>query len=173
MNADGSNVRQLTSDPVEEYNPAWSPDGQFIAYLNNRSTGSLYIMKSDGSTQRQISDAIHQLLSWAPDGESILATMETRLFVEDLDGNLSYPFTSNYTDREGVWSPDGSKIAFSSNRADDRNIFTMNADGSNIQQLTFDEGLDILPSWSPDGSRLAFVSDRDGNREIYTVVSPK
>ena len=70
------------------------------------------------------------------------------------------------------WSPDGSKIAYSTSRYGGFEIFTMNADGSNPQRLTNNPYLDLYPSWSPDGSKIAYETDRDlpnHNREIYTM----
>src|SRR3972149_244325 len=66
------------------------------------------------------------------------------------------------------------KIAFVSQRDGNEEIYTMNADGSNVQRLTFDvvgsPKSDLSPAWSPDGTRIAFVSNRDGgNYEIYVM----
>jgi len=62
-------------------------------------------------------------------------------------------------DGEPVWSPDGSRIAFSSSRSEDRDIFVMNADGSELMSLVRGPGDQRRPSWSPDGSSIAYVSD--------------
>jgi Tol biopolymer transport system component len=65
---------------------------------------------------------------------------------------------------------DGTKLAFTSDRDVNREIYVMNAqDGSNQTRLTDNGDSDEFPSWSPDGTRLAFTSDRDGNREIYVM----
>jgi HYR domain/WD40-like Beta Propeller Repeat len=75
-----------------------------------------------------------------------------------------------------AWSPDGSKIAFSGQDADNvnRDIYVMNADGSNVKLLTRNLAVDISPTWSPDGSKIAFESNRDhlnefDNAEIYVM----
>ena len=67
------------------------------------------------------------------------------------------------------WSPDGSKIAFSSDWGGDENIFTMNADGSDIVQLTFTTGYDFHPSWSSNGTKLVFISRRNGSNQVYVM----
>jgi hypothetical protein len=69
------------------------------------------------------------------------------------------------------FSPDGSKIVFSSNRDGNFEIYLMNADGSNQVRLTNNPALDSEPSFSPDGSKIAFESTRDGNFEIYVMNS--
>ena len=63
------------------------------------------------------------------------------------------------------------RIAFSSNRDGNHEIYVMNADGSDQTRLTNNSGTDWEPSWSPDGSRIAFSSNRDGNHEIYVMDS--
>ena len=68
-----------------------------------------------------------------------------------------------------AWSPDGSKVAFSGCcTAGNFEIYTMNADGTGLTQLTTD-GRNTLPAWAPGGARLAFMTNRDGNYEIYTM----
>ena len=59
------------------------------------------------------------------------------------------------------------RIAFSSNRDGNFEIYTMNADGSDVQRVTTATGDDTKPAWSRDKTKLAFVSQRDGNAEIY------
>ena len=61
------------------------------------------------------------------------------------------------------------RIAFSSNRDGDFEIYTMNPDGSDVQRITTAAGDDTKPAWSRDKTKLAFVSERDGNSEIYVV----
>ena len=65
---------------------------------------------------------------------------------------------------------DGTKLAFTSDRDVNREIYVMNAqDGSNQTRLTDNGASDSLISWSPDGTKLAFTSDRDGNTEVYVM----
>ncbi|MCH8346287.1 MAG: PD40 domain-containing protein, partial [Chloroflexi bacterium] len=60
-------------------------------------------------------------------------------------------------DREPAWSPDGSKIAFSSDRDRNNEIYVINADGTGLKNLTNSPDSDTRPVWSPDGSKIAFV----------------
>ncbi len=68
-----------------------------------------------------------------------------------------------------AWSPDGSRIVFSSGRDHSSNIFVMNANGSGAVNLTRHPADDLFPAWSSNG-RIAFSSDRDGNLEIYNSM---
>ena len=70
-----------------------------------------------------------------------------------------------------ITSPVESKIAFYSNRDGNFEIYTMNSDGSNQIQLTFNDAADSYPVWCPDGLKIAFTSDRDGNIEVYVMTA--
>jgi Tol biopolymer transport system component len=81
-------------------------------------------------------------------------------------------------DGDPAVSPDGARIAFTSERDGNREVYVMNADGSGQQRLTTTGGrvsspafdsVDENPSWSPDGTRIAFDSTRDGNWELYVM----
>jgi Tol biopolymer transport system component len=72
-------------------------------------------------------------------------------------------------DHDPSWSPDGTRIVFFSHRDNNKEIYVMNADGSNQIRLTHNLSLDGAPSWSPDGKKIVFDSDRDGNFEIYVM----
>src|SRR5207302_1622395 len=85
---------------------------------------------------------------------------------------------SSGDDNEPEWSPDGARIAFSSTRDGNNEIYVMNADGSGVTRLTNESNIganNYHPSWSPDSSRLTFASDRDdagsGDGQIY-VMNP-
>ena len=58
---------------------------------------------------------------------------------------------------------------FASDRDGDFEIYLMDTDGSNVEQLTSNGDTDEYPCWSPDGEFIAFVSRRDGNAEIYRM----
>ncbi len=68
-----------------------------------------------------------------------------------------------------AWSPDGRRIAFSSNRSGNYEIYVLGVDGGNPIRLTRNAADDADPKWSPDGRRIAFVSDRSGNHDIYVM----
>ena len=104
----------------------------------------------------------------------------TELYVTGVDGTGEVRLTSGPgAEFWPSWSPDGSRIAFSSTR-DDPNpddcfttcrseIYVINADGTGTTRLTSNSADDTKPVWSPDGTKIAFETTRDGNREIYSM----
>lgn len=108
----------------------------------------------------------------APARLSFVNGFASRGEIQVVNSNGSDPSrltTQPGADLDPAWSPDGSRIAFASDRDGNREIYVMNADGSGLRRLTNVPGADHSPSWSPDGSRIMFVSERDGNAEIYVM----
>jgi TolB protein len=92
----------------------------------------------------------------------------------DLDGGNIRQLTEGHgIDRSPAWSPDGKQVAFASRRADNWDIFLVDAngdgDGENARSITDDPGADLAPVWSPDGRHLVFASNRSGRMEVYSI----
>jgi hypothetical protein len=85
------------------------------------------------------------------------------------DGTQRKLVSSDGADGDPALSPPGTKIAFERTRSADRDIWSMNADGSGQRQLTFNSTLDGDPAWSPDGGKVAFMRDLAGNWDIHTM----
>ena len=104
-----------------------------------------------------------------------IATETTKFTSPVLRRSFRLRWTSNVAeDDRPVWSPDGSRIAFESNRAGKRDIFVLATSGAReglARNLTQNPADDREPAWSPDGKRIAFVSDRGGSAEIYIMLS--
>ena len=178
--SDDSGVRQLTkTDPDQDANgqPAWSPDGNQIAFSSNRDGDyELYVMNVDGSGVHQLTDhsSWDRQPAWSPDGNQIAFSSnrdgDYELYVMNADGSGVHQLTDHRSsDQQPAWSPDGNQIAFSSNRDGDYELYVMNADGSGVHQLTDHRSSDQQPAWSPDGNQIAFSSNRDGDYELYVI----
>ncbi|MDY7039774.1 MAG: hypothetical protein SVX38_02805 [Chloroflexota bacterium] len=89
------------------------------------------------------------------------------IFVMQVDGSGMVNLTNHPAwDGTPAWSPDGTRIAFTSDRdGDNSQIYAMNADGGDVVRLTVSDGVDMIPAWSPDGQRIAFASSR-----AYTIT---
>jgi putative hemolysin len=181
MNADGSNPHRLSSGLGWQGPLSWSPDGKHIACPRG---GDIYVMDADGSNPRNLTNygAGDQEPDWSPDGQHIAFSSNRAgriagqayamdIFVMNADGSDPRNLTESATsDTSPAWSPDGSHIAFQSDRDGGwPEIYVMAADGSNPRNLTNHESYDGNPAWSPDGRTIAFDSERDGDREIYLM----
>jgi TolB protein len=133
-------VRRLTNSDENEASPVWSPDGRRIVFVQETDQDSeIYIM----SVQCDL-----------PEG----CPSDRYNLSDDLA-----------RDRFPAWSPDGRRIAFSSQRSGVWDVYTMNADGSQIRRLTNGTGAFTFPSWSPDGQQIIFAGRQDGKWAMYMI----
>src|SRR6266545_4863530 len=132
VNADGTGLRRVTTDPEAQFDPTWSPDGRRIAYRYQKGTDfmttDIYLANADGSGATILTRSAGSVdwgPAWSPDGTRIAFMGQTP------EG------TENYE------------------------IYVMNADGTGLRRLTDSPASDGFPSWSPDGRKIAFTSTRD------------
>ena len=168
INPDGSGIVNLTNNPQRESTPAWSPDGQRIAY----SRGGLWVMDADGSNQTRLTDSGIDP-AWNPDGTKIAfyEELDVAIYVLDLmTTEVSFLFDGG-VELGPAWSPDGTKITYSDfSDAGSGELFVVNSDGTEPLQLTFNGGgFDCCSSWSPDSTKIAYRTCRLSPCEIFAM----
>jgi len=149
INVDGTGLTNLTQTPSGEARPDWSPSGQQIAFQSGRSgNGEIWIMDVDGANAVRLTDhpARDEAPDWSPDGRKIVFQSarddsQFDVYVMNADGTGLQRLTiGGGRDLDPAWSPDGGQIAFDSDRdfivEQIRQIFVMNADGTNQRSLT-------------------------------------
>jgi TolB protein len=172
MNADGSGQTQVTQLEATTFYASLSPDGETI-YFSSRQSGNfeIYSIPVGGNEMERLSKGLGALYApeLSPDGKQILFTNgSSGIWVMKINGKAPRAITTK-NDIDPTWSPDGSMIAFASSRRGERQLFIMDADGSNIRQVTNLEDMGGRSSWSPDGKKLAFYAGPAGDHNIYTI----
>lgn len=188
MNADGTGKTRLT-DGEHDLSPAWSPDGDRIAFVRSGADYDLYTVRPDGTDLTQLTDfsGFEEMPVWSPDGSMIAfsgsQTGEDELYGINADGTGVAKLTDAPTDRPGccigpaAWSPDGTKIVFGVYGEGNWDLYAVNADGTGQTRVTTEPGDEVSPVWAPDGGKIAFLAspmpsskgDNGGTFDVYAI----
>jgi TolB protein len=180
----GATTKLTNSAGFAELQPAWSPDGGRILYVRRaRLSGrpDLFVMNANGRGRARLTSTPvpERDPSWSPDGTGLVYAARTapgepfRIFVARADGSGREQLTSQKagSDTAPVWSPDGMRIAFVSDRDGGfPELYLMNANGTGVKRMTTNALIDANPSWSPDGTRVVFERCcENGTSDLFTV----
>ncbi len=187
MDAGGTPTRIVAPKAgVVNMQPALSPDASRVAFSSNvEGKFSIYVVGVDGEGLRRVTDGPGEdsESAWSPDGTRIAfvrgfdptgsgvvvlgCVLPGEILVASVDGGISFQFSTEVNLTRGLggtdpaWSPDGTRIAFASNREEPYNydIYTMSSgDGSDVRRLTSGESQEADPAWSPDGTWIAYTA---------------
>jgi len=180
----GSNPVNLTQDSsADDDEPAFSPDGERIAFRSSRDGGGIFVMGRTGEAVRRVTRGGFNP-SWSPDGTEIAFTsgrMEinpqnsegaTQLFVVSVNGGEPRRLTEEDAIQPS-WSPHKRRIAFATRRFRDlrrADIWTIPVDGGKATPLMDDPPYDWNPIWAADGQHIYFTSDRGGTMNLWRIA---
>jgi TolB protein len=179
-NTDGSNLKKITDLPKGSvaYWASFTSDCNWV-YFNEGNSSKIFRVKPDGTQQQEVTDGRDANIS--PDGKKLVFTQKGQkdwgVWTMDSDGKNRMQIIPNESEIGGiapVWSPDCKRVAFSMQTGEFAEIFTCNADGSDLRQLTDLKQISSSPAYSPNGKFITFrVTDeaywRDTNKmkQVY------
>ena len=166
--ADGENPHLILDSRFPIMSPAWSPDGQWLAYVSFESKLSGVYVQLVRSGERRLVSAragINGAPAWSPDGKKLALTLggsngNPDIYVLDLTTqNLTRLTDDPAIDTEPEWAPDGRSLYFTSDRAGSPQIYQISASGSGRpKRITFEGNYNARPRISADGTELAMVT---------------
>jgi TolB protein len=171
MAADGSDVRRLTTDPANEHDPTWAPDGKSLIYSSDKdSRGDLYrLWLADGRVERLTRHFVGRAImpTVSPDGSRVAFAAQTmragqfwlfQVHILDLASKTATPLAGGGGACWPAWMPDSSGLAYVRLDQEPSSLETLKLEGGAKQPLVKDAKLwSYYPDWSPDGRRVAFA----------------
>jgi TolB protein len=174
--ADGENQRLILQSRFPLMSPAWSPDGQWLAYVSFETKRSaVYVQLVRTGERRQVSAraGINGAPAWSPDGHKLALTLggsngNPDIYILDLSSqNLTRITDDPAIDTEPTWTPDGRSLYFTSDRAGGPQIYRIGTTaGEHPKRITFGGNYNARPRVSADGTLLAMVTLDSGNYRI-------
>ena len=162
---EGASSALASSEPI--ISPAWSPNGQQLAYVSFESRKPVvYVHEVATGKRRIVADykGSNSSPAWSPDGRNLVVTLSrdggSQMFlIAASGGGEPRKLSSSLSiDTEAVFAPDGQNIYFVSDRGGSPQIYRMSVSGGTAQRVSFSGNYSISPAISPNGSKLAFIS---------------
>jgi len=175
MDQDGANQRTLTDGRSIVMTPRFSPNRQEITYMSYEgSQPQVYLLQIETGQRELVGNFPGMTFAprFSPDGQKVIMSLmredgNSNIYTMDLRSRNTTRLTnSNSIDTSPSYSPDDSRIVFTSDRGGRPHIYTMGADGSNPQRISFGDGTYSTPVWSPRGDLIAFTKQTAGEFQI-------
>jgi TolB protein len=175
---------RITTDGHLKQRPAWSPDGQWLAFTRHQgATIFLFLRSADGTLEKRLTSRTDPEFDacWSPDNQRLAFCFDKTVPNQgDMDvytigvvGDDLKPalVTQGKLSHEEwpAWSPDGEWLALSSTRDGNQEIYVVRPDGKDRRRMTNDPALDAHPAWSPDGKKIVFATSRWGDLELAVM----
>jgi TolB protein len=194
VNPDGTDRRRLTSGPAYDFDPTWSRDGARLAHWSKDSESDtlqrLIVMDADGSDPVRVGTYDHKTMydpsqvDWSPDGTRLaysvcrsISPCGEQVIVAKTDGSGFAPVGDpSLRAWEPAWSPDGSRIAFGGGDGQDKGVYVMARDGSDVRRLSdvtdASENSFIAVDWSSVGDRIVTQASPTGGEYRLWSFAP-
>jgi len=175
--ADGFNPQTITTSAEPIMSPAWSPNGEKIAYVSFEAHRSaVYIQTVFSGKRERVSSApgINGAPAWSPDGSKLSMTLSVGgsadIYILDLITGSLRQLTKGYSiETESAWSRDGRTIAYTSDRGGKPQIYQIPVQGGKARRLTYEGSYNARPVFSPDGKSLAMIHGQGGDYRIAVL----
>jgi TolB protein len=175
--------KQITKDGSFKQRPVWSPDGRKVIYSRHvGSTIFLFLLDLETGKEERLTNRTDPEYdaAFAPDGLSLLFSFDKlspnqgdievyRLLLADRSFTPVATHKALSHEEWPAFAPDGKRLAFTSTRDGQQELYTTSIEGGEWSRLTTDAGIDAHPAWSPDGKAIAFATNRWGDLEIALI----
>lgn len=173
--ADGFNPRTIVGSPEPLLSPAWSPDGERLAYVSfEQGNSAIWVQEVATGARELVSSGrgINGAPAFSPDGRFLAMTLSAsgnpEVYIRDLATGASRQLTSHWAiDTEPAFSPDGNHVYFTSDRGGRPQVYRVPARGGDAVRITREGDYNARPSISPDGKKIAVAN---GQRNEYRIA---
>ena len=174
--SDGANRKKVMSSPLPIMSPAWSPDGEWLAYVSfERRVSAVFVQHLKSAKKIPVSAraGINGAPAYSPDGKKLALTLSGSngnldIYLLDLQSQQLQRLTDDQSiDTEPVFAPDGSAVYFTSDRSGSPQVYRLTLGSTERpRRVTFSGSYNARPRVSPDGKQLALLTLIDGSYRI-------